>query len=231
MSQQILLASYNICHGYGMDKKVDIPRIAAVINRFKPTCLALQEVDNAQSRSAFMDETAELARLTGMHGFFGKATKMLDGEYGIAILTANPATVACIIPLPGDERRTFLAVDTTSPDGKPFRFACTHFDLVDSAKEISARIICDSVIPTPIPCALMGDFNCYPDSTPFNILASKWHAVTATPLPSWPSDNPTMPIDHCFITPDNAWGPATPSIFDERVASDHRPLLVTTSLV
>ena len=44
-SQDIRLMSYNILHGKGADGKVDIARIAAVINRERPDFVGLQEVD------------------------------------------------------------------------------------------------------------------------------------------------------------------------------------------
>ncbi|MBR4221011.1 MAG: hypothetical protein IKR81_07650, partial [Victivallales bacterium] len=75
--------SYNVCHGCGMDKTIDLVRTAAVISRQKADCVALQELDNGATRSNGVDETAELARLTGMFGFFGKAIDLQGGSYGI----------------------------------------------------------------------------------------------------------------------------------------------------
>src|SRR5215213_2148229 len=47
----ITVLTYNIHHGAGGDGKVDIGRIAEVINRVKPDLVALQEVDRKTNRT------------------------------------------------------------------------------------------------------------------------------------------------------------------------------------
>ena len=64
--------SYNIHHGRGTDDKVDLNRIANLINQWSPDLFALQEVDNMTSRTDFMNETDTLASRTKMYSIFGK---------------------------------------------------------------------------------------------------------------------------------------------------------------
>jgi hypothetical protein len=58
--------------------------------------VALQEVDSMTNRSAALnngiqqDLVQELARMTGMHGYFGKAIDFSDGGYGEGILSRYP---------------------------------------------------------------------------------------------------------------------------------------------
>src|SRR5947208_259558 len=62
--------TYNIHVGVGMDKKLDLQRIAEVINRERPDLVGLQEVDRGVKRTEGKDEIAELAALTRMQYAF-----------------------------------------------------------------------------------------------------------------------------------------------------------------
>ena len=55
--------TYNIRHGAGMDGKIDLERIAAVIRKAKPDIVALQEIDKNCKRSGSVDIAAELGRM------------------------------------------------------------------------------------------------------------------------------------------------------------------------
>src|SRR4051812_46347132 len=46
----IVVMTYNIHHGEGTDKQLDLPRLAEIIKRAEPTLVALQEVDNGTQR-------------------------------------------------------------------------------------------------------------------------------------------------------------------------------------
>src|SRR5215207_9900780 len=48
---RLTVVTYNIHHGEGTDKKLDLPRIAEVIRRCEPDFVALQEVDNGTRRT------------------------------------------------------------------------------------------------------------------------------------------------------------------------------------
>ncbi|MEX2025646.1 MAG: endonuclease/exonuclease/phosphatase family protein, partial [Pirellulaceae bacterium] len=62
---QLRVLTYNIHHGEGIDGKLDLPRIARVIESVDPDLVALQEVDRRVERTGSVDQPAELARLTG----------------------------------------------------------------------------------------------------------------------------------------------------------------------
>ena len=95
--------SYNIHIGVGLDKKSDLARIANVIKAADVDVVALQEVDVRTRRSGTdVDQLAELAKLTGMHGRFGKGRDFDGGEYGQAILSRQPIKEFTVHKLPGD---------------------------------------------------------------------------------------------------------------------------------
>src|SRR3954447_16208752 len=58
--------TYNIHHGEGLDRKIDLVRIAELIKRERADIVALQEVDKGVERTGRRDLPQELASLTGM---------------------------------------------------------------------------------------------------------------------------------------------------------------------
>ena len=58
------LMSYNIRHGVGLDGRLDLERIAEVINREHLDIVALQEVDSVTQRTGERDLLSELGEFT-----------------------------------------------------------------------------------------------------------------------------------------------------------------------
>src|SRR5512145_1670899 len=81
--------TYNIHVGVGMDKKLDLQRIADVINRERPDLVGLQEVDRGVKRTEGKDEIAELAKMTRMDYAFAHNLDYQGGQYGVAILSRS----------------------------------------------------------------------------------------------------------------------------------------------
>src|SRR6266487_5513735 len=86
-SQTIRVMTYNIHVGVGMDKKLDLVRIASVINKQHPDLVGLQEVDRGVERTQRIDEIADIAKLTKMDYAFAFNLKYQGGQYGVAILS------------------------------------------------------------------------------------------------------------------------------------------------
>jgi endonuclease/exonuclease/phosphatase family metal-dependent hydrolase len=80
---------------------------------------------------------------------------------------------------------------------------------------------------------LAGDLNAEPDSRVMREFAKRWtiagvtsHMDDSAPMPlTFPSDEPTKWIDYVLFRPADRWEVAEVHVLDERVASDHRPLL------
>src|SRR6476646_3876876 len=86
-SKSLRIMTYNIHVGVGMDKKLDLQRIADVINHEHPDLVGLQEVDRGVKRTEGLDEIAELARMTRMEFAFAHNLDYQGGQYGVAILS------------------------------------------------------------------------------------------------------------------------------------------------
>jgi len=82
--------TYNIHVGVGMDQKLDLERIADVINHERPDLVGLQEVDRGVRRTQGVDEIGELSKLTRMNYAFAHNLDYQGGEYGVAVLSRFP---------------------------------------------------------------------------------------------------------------------------------------------
>src|SRR5215510_3662528 len=85
--RRLRVMTYNIHVGVGMDKKLDLQRIADVINKEKPDLVGLQEVDRGVKRTEGKDEISELAAMTKMDYAFAHNLDYQGGMYGVAILS------------------------------------------------------------------------------------------------------------------------------------------------
>ncbi|HVM36383.1 MAG TPA: endonuclease/exonuclease/phosphatase family protein [Actinomycetota bacterium] len=97
------VATFNIRHGLGIDKRLDLDRTASVVRTTGAGLIALQEVDRGLPRSNRVDQAAALGDATGMHATFAPTLRRAGGEYGIALLTDVPVE-ATVEPLPRVER-------------------------------------------------------------------------------------------------------------------------------
>lgn len=214
---------WNLHHGVGEDGKLDLERIAKVIREAKPDLVALQEVDNQCARSGKVDQTAELAKLTGLTGVFGKAMDYDGGGYGQAILSRFPIQTSKVHPLPGKGEPRIAFEVTVAIDGRETRFITNHLDLDDAQRLAQAETLAKILSETSSPLILCGDVNDGPDSA-----AMKLFGKILTPVPkkepvlTCPAGKPDSEIDHFLV---RGFTPVAPLVvLPEAVASDHRPL-------
>jgi len=235
-AKTIRVLTYNIHHGEGTDGKVDLPRLAAVIAGVKPDLVALQEVDHKTKRTGGVDQTAELARLTGLRGKFGKAIDYQGGEYGQAILSRHPIKGVEVHVLPGEpERETRIAVAAEIPlgdSGRTIRFVTTHLHhQSDEFRKRQAAKLDELFGRGGTPVIVAGDLNATPDSKPLGKLAKNWKsAEVGKPLLTFPVDKPAKQIDYVLVRPADKFKVTEARVLDEAVASDHRALLVVLEL-
>lgn len=222
--------SYNIHHGRGMDEKINLKRLADVILASKADLVALQEVDNKASRSGSVDQAAELARLTGMHGVFGKQIDLGGGEYGQAILSRFPISNAKVHLLPGKpewEQRIAFSVEVAHPKQK-MTFVTTHFNHLNDENRIEqAETINELAEEWHHPVILAGDLNALPRSEPLQVLEKKWvNAASGPDLFTFPAKHPGRQLDYVLFTGKDAFEVLKSEVIPESVASDHRPVVV-----
>lgn len=223
------LVSYNIHHGAGMDGKLDLNRIAALITGWQADAVVLQEVDRRCGRTGKVDQAAELGRLTRMTATFQKAMDYDGGEYGLCILTKMPPLETKGIPLPpGGEPRTGHWVRIPAL-GATLTLANTHLDFTQGpARLAQATFLLESLATAPPPVLLAGDFNAVRGDEVMTAVEAAGWAVPAKegPAGTVPSQVPTREIDFAVYRPDSALRVVSYRVLDEAVASDHRPILI-----
>jgi len=231
---RVRVVTYNIHHGEGTDGRIDLERIATLLDGMNPDLVALQEVDRNTARTGGVDQFETLERLTGMRGAFGKAMDFDGGSYGVAILSRLPLLNPRSLPLPGApdrEPRTDLTVDVEMRPGLPtLQFSTTHLDQGrDVASRLAqARFINASVAPgDDQPAILAGDFNSQADSAVAGVLHQVWGDMFTAPEPLGPQGLPRRRVDHVLARPAARWHTEDAEVVDDRIASDHRPVIVT----
>ncbi len=239
---RLRILSYNIHHGEGVDRKLDLDRIATVILSVKPDLVALQEVDRNTKRTGGVDQPAELARLTDLSVVFGQNIELQGGHYGNAVLSRHPITRHENHLLPniddGEQRGIIEAEIRLQKSNQRLRLLATHLDhrsdereRLASASFINARFVNERLAEhREIPSLLAGDLNATPDSTTLQTLEAEWTRANATAMATVPVDQPRKQIDFVLFRPANRWRTVEVKVLTEAVASDHRAILAVLEL-
>lgn len=242
---RLTVMSYNIHVGIGMDKKLDLKRIADVIKLYGCDLVGLQEVDRGVERTGRVDEIKELARLTGMDYAFAHNLDYQGGQYGVAILSRFPILAIDHRRYANTrerERRGFIRVEV-EVKGRRLNFVTTHLDYqYADGRLFETRQMLDALKDVRGPLIVTGDFNEEPPGKAYELMggagfADGWRRARgpSAEFPgdgaTYPADKPTKRIDYVFY---RGLGEDRPPAADEdasqtvpdTLASDHRPLVV-----
>lgn len=234
-SRILRVLTYNIYHGETMKGDFDLDRIAAVIKSANPDLVALQEVDFKTNRAKKYDLVTELAMRTGLAPLFGRAMYFDEGEYGEGVLSRFSFLSTTTHALPhqtNKEPRAALEVNVIMPSGDTIRFVGTHLDHESESQRIcQARRLSEWFSLDERPSILAGDMNAQPGSGPMKMIGKSWESSFDEDIPTWPSDQPRKKIDYVLYRPANRWRVLETRVIDEKIASDHRPVLVVLELL
>ncbi len=234
---RVAVLTYNVYHGEDANGGSNLDAVGGIINSLQPDLVALQEVDNKTVRAKKLDLTAELSRRTGMQGVFGKAMDYDGGGYGEAVLSRYPVIETKNNPLPHTtkaEPRAALEVHIELPGGVKMAFVGTHLDHQrdQSNRMMQVKRILELYENYELPIVLAGDLNAVPGSDPINLLLRRWSdAARADPQPTFPSVKPARRIDYIMYKPKGRWKVVEIRVIDEKVASDHCPVLAVLELL
>lgn len=235
---RLRVLSYNIHHGEGIDRKLDLERIATVMLSVKPDLVALQEVDQSAERTGSVDQPAELARLTKMNVIFGANIELQGGHYGNAVLSRFPITRHENHHLPnidGSEQRGVIETEINLPESnQSVLLLATHLDFRADERErlASAKVINELVAKYPEQHSLLaGDLNATPESNTLQQFERMWTRANETPMATVPVNQPTAQIDFILYRPADRWKVIEVKVLDDAVASDHRAILAVIELL
>jgi endonuclease/exonuclease/phosphatase family metal-dependent hydrolase len=224
--------TFNIHHGEGSDGRIDVGRIAQLIEAQHADIVAIQEVDRGTKRVQKRDILVELSEAAGMAYAFGKTIDFQGGMYGLGILTRFPILAehqTLFAESSAGEQRGLLRV-TLSLKGTEVVVMNTHLDDKRAAeRETAARTIvglCDEFQSGPV--ILCGDLNTVPGTSPLAILSSSltdvWEQLGGIHEKTFPSGDPEETIDYIFISPHVGLRPVSQHAVPTS-ASDHRPVV------
>ncbi|GAB7386607.1 endonuclease/exonuclease/phosphatase family protein [Bacillaceae bacterium] len=237
---RLKVLTFNIHHGEGTDKRLDLERIAAVIEESEAEIVGLNEVDRVfGKRSGFVDQLAWLAERLRMNAAFcpsirrKKKGASVAGAYGNALLAKFPILQTRCHLLskypPGVEPRTLLCAKL-DVQGTLFTVFVTHLSYLKRwrTKELDAlrRLLAGSTQQRLKRTVFMGDLNLRTNSQELARIGSElrdtWDPANGEGC-TFPSRFPRFRIDYILATPDlSVVRTQTGSSHPE--ASDHLPL-------
>ncbi len=217
------IMSYNIRNGKGLDDVTDYRRTADVINQACPDIVAVQEIDSVTGRSEGKDVLREIAGLTLMYHIYAPAINYDGGKYGIGMLSKEKPLGYQCLPLPGrEEARVLLVVEF-----EKYIYCCTHLSLTEEDRMLSLPVIKQVAASAGKPFFIAGDMNAHPDSEFIRQLQHDFVVLTDTEKPTFPADKPDETIDYIatYAKDTASFIRISSRVWDEPVASDHRPVL------
>lgn len=233
------LLTYNVHRCVGVDRRLDIARIVAVIAEHEPDIVCLQELDVGRARTGGVDQARAIAEGLSMSFRFHPAMRVESEQYGDAILTPHPerliraAALPSVRGVPGLEPRGALWSEVEL-GGTTLNVINTHLGLVPREQRLQAAALIgkDWIDATTGPTILTGDFNATSLTRPYQAivrrLADAQRLLGKRPtVKTFPSSFPAIRIDHFFVSPHiRPTGVIAPFSPLARMASDHLPLVL-----
>lgn len=206
--------TFNIHHGRGTDKQIDLNRIAKVIEKSNADIIGLNEVDKHFSkRSHYKDQINVLAKKLNMHQAFGPSVSLTSKDsttvrqYGNALLSRYPILTEKI------HRFDFISgliegrslLDTTiQMNKKVVQVNVTHLSLNPFLHRMQTKFIVNQLKKCSHPLIIMGDFNMKPGSKGWRNVTSEcqdvWHMAGSGKGYTYPSLRPRIRLDFIFAT-------------------------------
>jgi endonuclease/exonuclease/phosphatase family metal-dependent hydrolase len=215
------IATYNVHKCRGLDGRVRVARIAAVMRHAQADLWALQEVMAAQAE--------ELAQLLGLYVAFGQARLHRDAPYGNATLARAPLAAQCIdLTTAGREPRIALRTDLTL-GGIALHVFNLHLGTAHGERRLQAERLGTSELLHALdvvgPRIVLGDFNEWTHGAVTRRLRREFpHQISPR---GFPTGLPLLALDHMYWDqPLSGSKPRLARAWPAMVASDHLPLLL-----
>lgn len=241
-TQQLRLLTYNVHYCIGMDGRLAPRRIARVIEQTDADIVAMQELDQYRARTGGVEQARLISDMLQMDYHFHPSVEVAGEHFGNAVLSRLPMRVVKAAALPGlrsNRRREPRAALWVQIDvnGTPVHVLNTHFGLNRAERMLQAQAILSEAWCGHADCGgpvvLCGDLNALPGSRVCQMIGEQLqHAQRLRggrrPRATWPARWPVGCIDHVFASDELAVRDVR--VLDDglaRVASDHRPVLVT----
>jgi endonuclease/exonuclease/phosphatase family metal-dependent hydrolase len=220
VTASIRIMTWNVHGTFNLNPDFDLEGVSAIIEKWSPDVVALQEVD---SRGRTDDPFAVLADVVGEHRADARSIVTQDGDYGQVLLSKFPFTAdPTITDVSYQERepRRAISARICAPIGE-VNVVATHLGLSIHERHAQARAIAELVDhPRTI---VVGDFNdWFWVKSVRRVLAGR--CPVRTRLRTFPSRLPILWLDRIYVTSHGkilkAWTDK-----EARAYSDHLPVI------
>ncbi len=226
----IRFMTWNIHGTLGRNARFDLAGVLALIRRWNPDVIALQEVDSRQRAVNGEDPFTVLQDTLGKHGIAAHSITTADGNYGQMLISSYPFTSSEIhdISAPEREPRRAIRAEIESPAGA-VRVVATHLGLSIGERRRQSRLLLTLAGAPDMTTIMLGDFNDW-------FWAGSVRSVLAQELPgrsrfrTFPAILPLLRLDRIYCRPRNA----VRHLFTDRQAyrlSDHLPVIADVVLM
>jgi endonuclease/exonuclease/phosphatase family metal-dependent hydrolase len=221
--------TWNIQGGRGANGQSDLAPILALIRRWEPDVVALQEVDSRRSAPGDVPAFDFIAQQLGFHAVDAKTIIAKDGEYGQMLSSRWTLSKTAVhdISVPHREPRRAIEAEIETPSG-PLHVLASHFGLTFGERRKQAEKLAAIAGNGGRPTLVLGDFN---DWTRYGavqkVLVRNFPALTQHR--TWPSFWPVMRLDRVFCRPAGALV-ASRTDPEGRHFSDHLPIIADINL-
>jgi endonuclease/exonuclease/phosphatase family metal-dependent hydrolase len=221
--------TWNIHGGVGIDRKLALERITAVIDRLDPDVVALQEVDSRRRIAGGRSPFELLREAVGDHGIEAKSISTADGDYGQMLVSRWPMSGSEVHDITHGRREPRRAIETTVHTGHgDLRVVATHFGLSLAERRTQAERLVKIARQHTTATVMLGDFNDW--AWPGSLRDALRHELPArTRHATFPSWCPVFRLDRIFCWPPEI---LVRSFVDRRArrASDHLPVVADIAI-
>ena len=229
-ARRLVVVSYNIHRGVGLDGRRDLDRIADVIAEVAPDVVGLQEVIR-EAGVPHADQAAYLAeRLEMTEVVMGETRPHGNGIYGNAVLTRLPVLGSdrCDLSQGAREPRGCLRVDL-DVRGTPLHVFNCHFGLALRERREQLELLSGFIRGRELlagPRVVMGDFNEWHRGPVTRGLRREFSSPMRRMRRTHPAMFPLFPLDRIYWDSElQAAAFHTHRSRLSRVASDHLPVV------
>ena len=157
--------TFNMCHGEGLDGKIDVRRQAIFLKKYRPDIIFLQEIDLYTKRAYNKNQIYTFSKYTGLqYRAMGTNIKYKNGFYGDGILSRFPIEYSANYLSPTTssehEQRGFLCTKVTVGTIKLNLFSL-HLSVFEDERILSSNALLRilSNINKSEGIIIAGDFN------------------------------------------------------------------------
>ena len=204
--QALRVATYNVHKCRGMDGRLSVARILAVLIEMRADIVGLQEVLSMTRGPRECDQARFLADELEMHLAMGENRKIEGGAYGNIVLSRYPVASYCNhnVSIQGYEPRGCLQTDVELPDGGTLHVFNAHFGTGFLERRRQAELLLEKSIlqAGDAPRVVLGDFNEWTAGHLTRTLNSQFHGADIRHRLRWrrsyPGWLPLLHLDHIY---------------------------------